>query len=201
MASDAPIPPATSSPSSRGANRSLRQIVVYPAPVLLQRARPVERIDAFIRELVADMVRVMRDEEGAGIAAPQVGESLRLFLVEARPATETHPAEPLGVYINPSLSMPEGAVEPFEEGCLSLPEIRADIRRPPKVTIAATDLEGVAFTRTDDGMLARIWQHEFDHLEGTLILDRMTPMDKLASRKKVKMLREAYDEETKATRR
>jgi peptide deformylase len=176
-----------------------RSIVLYPDPVLLAKASPVAAITDEIRSLVDDMIRIMRDEDGAGIAAPQVGESLRIFVVEAREATETTPEEPLGVYINPVLKEPAGAVEPFEEGCLSLPGIRADIRRPPTITIEATDLDGRRFTRTDGGILARIWQHEYDHLEGTLILDRMTPIDRLASRRKVKALREEYEDEQKST--
>ncbi len=184
MASVAPDP----APS-----RPQRHIVVYPDPILLRRSEPVERIDERIRGLLDDMVRIMQDEEGAGIAAPQVGENLRIFIVEAREATENRPAEALGIYINPALFDADGGVEPFEEGCLSLPGIRADIRRPPKIRIEATDGTGQRFTRTDDGILARIWQHEFDHLEGTLILDRMSTMDKLATRKKVKELREEYE--------
>lgn len=78
-----------------------RRIVLYPAPVLLRKAAPVERIDEWVRRLVEDMIRVMRDHEGAGIAAPQVGESVRIFVVEERQADDGEPAEPLGVYINP----------------------------------------------------------------------------------------------------
>jgi peptide deformylase len=172
-----------------------RSIVVYPDPVLLRKAAPVERIDSWVRDLVDDMVRIMRDLDGAGIAAPQVGESVRIFVVEGRDATESTPAEPLGVYINPVLSAPTGAVEPYEEGCLSLPEIRADIRRPPTITITAMDLEGRSFTRTSGGFLARVWQHEFDHLEGTLITDRMTAIDKLACRNQIKTLQAEWDAE------
>lgn len=172
-----------------------RRIVHYPDPVLLRKAAPVERIDDWVRTLVEDMVRVMEDLDGAGIAAPQLGESVRIFVVRERPAADGRPAEPLGVYINPVLSNPEGAVEPYEEGCLSLPEIRADIRRPPTITITATDLDGRTFTRTDDDFLARVWQHEFDHLEGVLILDRMTAIDRLACRRKLKDLQAEWDEE------
>jgi len=167
--------------------------VHWPDPVLLRRAAPVATIDDRVRGLLADMVRVMREEEGAGLAAPQVGESARVFIVEARVEEDGRPAEPLGVYINPRIVAMEGPVEPFEEGCLSLPEIRVDIRRPPKVTIEALDADGNPFSRTDAGILARIWQHEFDHLEGTLILDRMTPIDQLATKKRLKELREAYE--------
>jgi peptide deformylase len=171
-----------------------RQIVLYPAPVLLRKAAPVERIDDWVRRLVDDMIRIMRELDGAGLAAPQVGESVRLFVVEEREATRDRPAEPLGVYINPVLSNPVGGVEPYEEGCLSLPDIRADIRRPPAITITATDLDGRSFTRSDDGFLARVWQHEFDHLEGTLITERMTAIDKLACRKKLKELQADWDD-------
>jgi peptide deformylase len=184
--------------SSAHSNRSrrpagARSIVLYPDPVLLRRARPVESIDAWVRELVDDMVRVMRDEEGAGIAAPQVGEDVRIFVVEAREADEHDPAEQLGVYINPRIVAVNGGVEPAEEGCLSLPGIRAEIRRPPEVEIEAMDLEGRIFTKRSRGMLARIWQHEFDHLEGTLILDRLSPRDRLATRRRVRELRSAYE--------
>jgi peptide deformylase len=172
-----------------------RSIVLYPDPVLLRKAAPVERIDAWVRGLVDDMVRIMRDLDGAGIAAPQVGESVRIFVVEEREATEGSPAEPLGVYINPVLSEPVGAVEPFEEGCLSLPEIRAEIRRPPQITITAMDLEGRTFTKTDCGFLARVWQHEFDHLEGTLITERMQAIDRLAARSQLKSLQADWDAE------
>ncbi len=173
---------------------SRREIVLYPDPVLNTKAAPVERIDDWVRSLVDDMVRIMRELEGAGIAAPQVGESVRIFVVEGREATDARPAEPLGVYINPVLSSPEGGVEPYEEGCLSLPDIRADIRRPPVITITAMNLEGKTFTRTDGGFLARVWQHEYDHLEGTLITDRMTAIDKLACKKALKELQAEWDE-------
>jgi len=170
-----------------------RQIVHWPDPVLLRTAEPVARVDQFVRELVDDMVRIMREEEGAGIAAPQVGESLRLFVVEAREARDGDPAVPLGVYLNPRFERLEGGVEPMEEGCLSLPGIDVEVRRPPSATIVATDLEGREFRVSSAGMLARIWQHEYDHLEGTLIIDRMGPMDRIANRKRLKALREAAD--------
>jgi peptide deformylase len=196
-----------STPSS-----SRREIVLYPDPVLLKRAAPVERIDDWVRTLVDDMIRIMRDHEGAGIAAPQVGESVRIFVVEGRLAGQTDGRgealdrggggdggaddadEPLTVYINPVLSSPQGGVEPFEEGCLSLPDIRAEIRRPPTITITAMNLEGQTFTRTSSAFLARVWQHEYDHLEGTLITDRMTAFDKLAAKRTLKELQAEWEE-------
>lgn len=159
------------------------RIAHFPDEVLRRRARPVERVDDDVRLLAARMVELMRAEEGIGLASPQVGVSLRLFVVDVALA-QTDQA----VYINPRLSAFEGDLVAREEGCLSLPGIRADIRRPPQVTITALDLEGREFTRTADGLLARVWQHEFDHLDGVLILDRMTPLDRIATRRTVKNL-------------
>jgi len=158
--------------------------VLYPHPVLRQRAKPVASVDASIRGLVEEMFDLMRAEEGAGIAAPQVGEALRIFVTEER-EEEGHPAR---VYINPVLSGFDGQLEEYDGGCLSLPGIRGNIRRPPKAVIEAIDLEGKPFRLESDQFMARVWQHEFDHLEGTLILDRMTVLDRLRVRRLVKDL-------------
>lgn len=174
-------------------SRTPRRIVHWPDPVLLRKAAPVPSVDASIRELVDEMVRVMREEEGAGLAAPQVGASLRIFVVEAREARDGDPALPLGVYVNPRFERLEGGVEPMEEGCLSLPGIEVEVRRPPFAAIVATDLEGREFRLESSAVLARIWQHEYDHLEGTLIVDRMGPLDRIANRRAIKALREAAE--------
>lgn len=181
-------------------------VVIYPDPVLRQRAKPVPAVTAQVRALAERMTALMHEEEGIGLAAPQVGVPWRLFVAhvpESRPeeeregaasrsATAQPPSATSGpvVYINPELSAPAGAIEPFEEGCLSLPDIRATINRPPTITITATDLEGRRFTQTGTGLLARCWQHEVDHLDGVLILDRMGQMDRLKLRKKVRALEE-----------
>ena len=158
-----------------------RGIVFHPDPVLRKKARPVERIDVFIRELVADMHRVAREYDGIGLAAPQVGESLRIFV--------TCPlyGEPERVFINPRLET-KGEIVGGDEGCLSLPDIRAEIMRPPSARITALDLDGSEFTLEMDGIWARVWQHEFDHLEGTMIIDRMRPLDRLANRRALRDL-------------
>jgi peptide deformylase len=158
-----------------------RQIAVYPDPVLRRKARSVEAIDAHVREVVADMRRIAGELDGAGIAAPQVGESLRIFLVCARGE------EPERVFINPVIEA-VGAVVPHDEGCLSLPDIRAEILRPAKARVTALDLEGNEFTIESEEFDARVWQHEFDHLEGVLIIDRMRPLDRLANRRAIRDL-------------
>ncbi len=161
-----------------------RRIVLFPAAVLRRRAEEVRAFDAALRALVDDMVRIMREEEGAGLAAPQVGESLRLFVTEARADEQ----EPLGIYANPVIEESGSETDLANEGCLSLPDIRGDIRRPSRVTLSWSDLEGVRHRRTHDGMLARVWQHEMDHLDGVLIIDRMAPVDRLRARKPLRDL-------------
>ncbi len=159
-----------------------REILIYPNPILRKRAKEVGAIDAQILSLVEDMFLLMRAEEGAGLAAPQVGESLRIFVTEARNDA------PARVFINPVLSGLGGELCAYDEGCLSLPEIRGDIRRQPKVVIDALDVKGNAFHIESDAFAARLWQHEFDHLEGILIIDRMTVLDRLRVRRMVKAL-------------
>jgi peptide deformylase len=164
-----------------------RPVVLYPDPVLRQKARPVETIDAAVRELVADMFETMRAEEGAGLAAPQVGVPLRIFVTGAPDRGVPHTT-----YINPQIVDLQGDLEGAEEGCLSLPEIRGTVRRPVQCTIRALDLEGREFTETRSDFAARVWQHENDHLDGILIVDKMSPLDRLRVRRALKDLKAAY---------
>lgn len=170
--------------------RDLR-IVHYPDPALRRRGTPVAEVTPEVRAVAARMIELMREAEGIGLAAPQVGLSWRMFVADVPPPPgdeRPDPAEPpsatMGpvVYINPVLSSPIGPPEPFQEGCLSLPDISGDVQRPPSITITATDLDGREFTQTGSGLLARCWQHEFDHIEGVLIIDRMTQMSRLKNR-------------------
>jgi len=161
-----------------------RGIVFHPSPVLRQKAKPVARIDGFIKDLVADMHRIAREYDGIGLAAPQVGESLRIFV--------TCPlyGEPERVFINPRIEA-VGEIVGDDEGCLSLPDIRAEIMRPPSARITALDIEGNEFSLERGDIWARVWQHEYDHLEGTLIIDRMKPLDRLANRRAIRDLERA----------
>lgn len=129
------------------------------------------------------MIELMHEAEGLGLAAPQVGLSWRLFVANSKAD-----GEPDRIYVNPVLSGFTDIVVPREEGCLSLPGITAEILRPEGATITAIDLDGRAFTLTDQTLLARVWQHEMDHLNGVLIIDRMSPMDRLVHRRAVKDL-------------
>ena len=149
------------------------QIVYYPDPVLQKRAETVDLARPGLREFVERMLEAMEAAHGVGLAAPQVGESLRLFV-----ASDTaEPADAL-VCINPEIRA-FGPSVVMEEGCLSLPGINAPISRPEKVEMRWTDLDGERHTAEFDDLMARIVQHEFDHLEGVLFFERMTAADRI----------------------
>lgn len=159
------------------------KIVLYPDPVLRRQADPITVINDEVRQTAKRMLELMHQAPGVGLAAPQVGLSWRLFVANAT----GDPKDDL-VFINPVLSQPSRQTDEREEGCLSLPDITGLIRRPAAITITALDLEGQEFILTSAELPARIWQHETDHLDGVLIVDRMAPMDRLANEKKLRDL-------------
>ena len=163
---------------------SLR-ILCYPDPALHAVAKPVETVDDAVRSVARRMLELMHEAEGAGLAAPQVGLPWRLFVTKA---TEEQPDH---VYVNPQLSELDPELVVRSEGCLSLPDITLEIRRPAAATISALDLEGREFTLRNNGLLGRVWQHECDHLDGILIIDKMSPMDRIANRKLLKGMESA----------
>jgi peptide deformylase len=174
------------------------RIVEYPHhPALRQKALPVPAISPEVRAVALRMLELMREAEGIGLAAPQVGLAWRLFVVDVPPDEEkgrsTEGELPTATdgpvwYVNPVISKPDGGLETMEEGCLSLPDLRGDVQRPATVTITATDLEGNKFVHRATGLLARCWQHEMDHLDGVLILDRFTQQSRLKLRKQLREL-------------
>ena len=158
------------------------KITYYPAPVLRGQAAPVEKIDENIRRLVDKMADILVDKKGIGLAAPQAGVPLRLFIVSL-----TGKREDVRAYINPTVT-PHGDLDEAEEGCLSVPGIWAKIRRYKKATVTATDLDGRQFTEDAEGLYARCLQHEYDHIEGTVIVNRMGEAARIAHRRQLKKL-------------
>lgn len=154
----------------------------FPAPVLDKRAEPVAEITDDVRRLAERMIDIMVETEGVGLAGPQAGVNLRIFVVSLDSSHET-----AKVYINPEIQ-PSGAVVSREEGCLSLPGIYSNIPRYARCTLTATDLDGNRFTEEAEGLLARVFQHEYDHLEGMMIKDRMSRMAKIKHRARLKEL-------------
>lgn len=161
-------------------------IVHYPHPTLREKAQPIAEVNDEVRAVIQRMITLMHQAPGVGLAAPQVGLAWRLFV--ANPTGEEGDDR---VYINPELSDFTGGNAARDEGCLSLPNISVEVTRPAQATIRATGIDGQAFEETADDLLARIWQHENDHLDGVLIIDKMSPIDRMANKRAIKELEEA----------
>lgn len=149
---------------------------------------PIETVDEHVRALVEKMTELIFDSNGVGLSAPQVGVTVRLFI-----GSPTFEPDDLHIYINPRIISVEGA-DISEEGCLSFPGIFTKIKRYAKVTIEAMGLEGVVFTQTCEDLHARICQHENDHLEGKLLVDRMGSVAKMGHRKALEELVDKFEE-------
>ena len=165
------------------------KIILYPDPRLKKMSATVTTFDPALRTLSERMLELMREARGVGLAAPQVGQNIRLFVMN-------HSGKPEDdrVYANPALTEAEGE-EQGEEGCLSLPGINGEILRSLKLRLQAQDLAGNPVDLTESGYIARIWQHEVDHLNGTLLVDRMGPVARMATRRTLKELEERWLEE------
>jgi peptide deformylase len=145
-------------------------IIPHPHPTLRVRSKPIKRVDAQLRNLVDQMLDLMYEENGVGLAANQVDLPIRLFV--ANPSGERGDGEEL-ILLNPELQMPKGN-ETQQEGCLSLPDLYGQVKRPKSIRLSAYDLKGNSIERTVDGFLARVLQHENDHLDGVMFIDRMS---------------------------
>jgi peptide deformylase len=163
------------------------RIIHYPDPRLRVRCAPVTAFDAPLAALAARMFELMRQHKGVGLAAPQVARGERLFVMNA-----TGNPEDDRVYVNPILSDPAGT-EAGPEGCLSLPGIQIDVLRSTTLRMRAQDLSGREFEQVESGYVARIWQHETDHLNGILLINHMSPLQKLACRKQLRELEAQYE--------
>lgn len=176
-------------------------IVHYPDPVLRHRSTDVPQVTPALGSIAERMVTLMLEAPGIGLAAPQVGLPWRMFVCHVPPDRDEQDAVAEGqaqtftprpiVCINPVLSEPEGPLESATEGCLSLPEITGDVLRPRSITLTALDAAGEPFTIRASGLLARCFQHETDHLDGVLILDRMSHLSRLRTRSAVRLLERA----------
>jgi len=146
---------------------SLLKIYTGAAPVLRRKAKPIRKVDARLRKLAADMLDTMRDAPGVGLAAPQIGISERLIVVEYE--------ERQFALVNPAITWRSEDTEVGEEGCLSLPTLYGDVERARNVRVQGLDLHNKRVTFEAEEWLARIFQHEVDHLDGVLFTDRMAP--------------------------
>ena len=163
---------------------SILDIRVLGDPVLRKPTKRVTKITDELKQLIADMFETMYAAEGIGLAAPQVGRTERLAVVDVDGARFT--------LINPEVLSSDGADEKAEEGCLSIPDIYGDVERPGTVTIRATDEHGAEFEATGKDLLGRCFQHEIDHLDGKLFIDYLSPLRRKAAMAKWEKAKAEY---------
>jgi len=163
------------------------EVKLYPDPLLREVAKPVEGFDKALADFAAEIIRTMRAGNGLGLAAPQVGVAKRLVIVspDGQPGHET-------VMVNPEILATEGWVE-AEEGCLSFPGVYVRIGRFSRVVARYQDVTGQAHELQAEGLLARAVQHEIDHLDGRLLVDRMSTVQRMAQRRRLRELQRRYE--------
>jgi len=161
-------------------------IVHYPDPCLRKVCEPITEFGSELTALAERMLELMHAGQGIGLAGPQVGLLKRLFVMNI-----TGERKDDAVFINPEIRDMHGSRE-AEEGCLSLPEVYVQVRRAARCRIVAQNLSGQPVELEGEDLLCRVWQHETDHLNGILILDRMGPSDRIATKKRLKELEAAY---------
>jgi peptide deformylase len=164
---------------------ALQQVRQFGDPVLKSRARPVERFDEELRAEIGRMGQIMADSLGVGLAATQVGRLQRVLVYRVEPGS------PIVAVVNPEVEWRGDELETLEEGCLSLPSVMVDVERPVHVRVRAQDEHGEAVTIEASGLEARVIQHELDHLDGVLILDRTSREQR---KEAMRILREADEQ-------
>ncbi len=172
---------------------ALRPVLQFPDKRLRQTSETIAEVTDEVRALAADMLEVMYDEPGIGLAAPQLGEAIRLIVVDTDWAEEDGERCPL-VVVNPELSDPEDTIT-WTEGCLSVPDFTADVERAEKITLRGRDLDGNPIEERAEGLRAVCFQHEIDHLDGVLFIDHISRLKRnLYVQKRKKALRRETEE-------
>ena len=169
-------------------------IVAYGDPVLRKVAVAIDATYPDLEKLITNMKETMYNASGVGLAAPQIGKAIRLFLIDASPFAEDDDLSEEErtvlksfnrVFINPKILEEEGEEWIFNEGCLSIPDVREDVSRQPKITIEYQDENFTIHTETLEGLAARVFQHEYDHIEGILFTDKLSTLKKRIIKKKL----------------
>jgi len=177
---------------------ALREVLKFPDRRLAEVSEPIEEVTDEIRLLARDMLDVIYDEPGIGLAAPQVGETVRLIVVDTEWTEEGAEKSPL-VLVNPEIVEREGKLS-WSEGCLSVPDFQAEVERAESVRLLATDLDGQELAIDAEGIRAVCFQHEVDHLDGILFIDRISRLKReMYVRKRKKELRQELEETGSAT--
>ena len=159
----------------------LLPIVAYGHPTLRKRAEEITPEYPDLEKFIADLTETMYEADGVGLAAPQVNRSIRMFVIDCNPFKETYPegAGVKGLFINPEILEETGDSWLYNEGCLSVPGVHEDVSRKKTIKIRYFDEKWVEHTKTYTGIVARVIQHEYDHLEGKIFTDHLSPMRKL----------------------
>ena len=178
---------ATAAEKILGADLAALKVIHYPDPRLREECVPIETVDESVRALAHQMLEVMIASKGVGLAAPQVGVTVRLLL--AMPDPE---GDELLALINPKVVSEDGWDEQ-EEGCLSFPDIYCKVKRRKAIVVEALDIHGRPLRLELEDFAARVVLHEMDHLEGRLLVDRMSQIAKIANRKSLKRLETAFE--------
>jgi peptide deformylase len=172
---------------------AFRQILKFPDKHLREVSRPIAEVTDEVRVLASDLLDVMYDEPGIGLAAPQAGEAIRLIVLDTQWTEEGAERDPL-VLVNPEIQQSEGKLV-WKEGCLSVPNFEAEVERAERVRLCARDLEGQEVAIDATGLLAVCLQHEVDHLDGVLFIDRISRLKRnLYAQKRKKQLRRELEE-------
>ena len=155
---------------------AIRRIYETPEPILREISKPVEKFDAELKTLIADMFETMYDAPGIGLAAVQVGVPIRLLVIDLQEPEEEggEPVRDPRVFVNPEILWTSDEEVPYKEGCLSVPDQFADVMRPDRIRARWQDSEGKSFEEEIDGLLAVCLQHEMDHLNGVLFIDHLS---------------------------
>ena len=162
-------------------------IVAYGDPILKEVGKEISPDYSKLKELIENMYETMYASRGVGLAAPQVGLSIRLFVIDCSPFSEDEP-DLKGfkkTFINPEIILEEGEEWFFNEGCLSIPEVREEVERKSKITIRYCDEDFIEHTESFEGLAARVIQHEFDHVEGILFTEYLSPLRKRIIKRKL----------------
>ena len=167
-------------------------VVAYGDPVLREETKLIKKEDEQLSELIKNMFETMYHAKGMGLAAPQIGQSLRLFIIDTKQVSDKdEKSDEEGVvqtFINPEIIEKSGEEWKYEEGCLSIPFIHEDVIRPPKIVLRYFDEEFVEHEKSFEGMTARVIQHEFDHIQGILFVDYLKPLKKRFLKKKLESI-------------
>jgi peptide deformylase len=169
----------------------LLKIVQYPHPTLRWKSKPLRRVDAELQKIVRAMFDCMYEARGVGLAANQVDLPYRLFV--ANLTADPNEPDQEQVFINPVLSKPKGQTE-SEEGCLSLPGLYAEVMRPERITLNAYNMAGQELSADLEGLLARVVQHETDHLDGVLFVDRLSPTKRVTIKETLDEFETVFDD-------